>query len=321
MCITITYVCGHVLPAAVVQARLAGSISQGSMASLPRASSLALLLSEATAPYSAGATLGRSWACGWQTDWSAYAVHGLGLAGTTPTTQTPVGPHTSAEACERWCCETEHLSKGPDVPGGWEATPVATGFACDGWQFMSLSEAGNGGCWVSIADGNGGRPLSIEPALTAAKPTAKGAWIGATGCLRFRPWGVSFLLLFGSLTAGQHFVAHFRSFEPENAESTPDFCVLNGIPGNEAQTGSLRGWGVVCWQAHRQNWQRAQCAPVGSQAIGLTNMPPTGKGYIPLISLIYPEAHKEAAVAICVAFSFGPTLADCWCLQARTAVG
>jgi hypothetical protein len=173
------------------------------MALFAAAAVAVLRLGFVAAPYAAGATTatGKTWQCSWKQDWSARAVHGLGLADAVPTTQTAVGPHESAEACERWCCDATHLSKGPDVQGGWEASLSSTGPGCDGWQFDTVAGKGNGGCWVSIAGGNGGRPLQIEPPLSAPDPTAPGAWMGATGCTRPKPAGATFVVVFCLLAA------------------------------------------------------------------------------------------------------------------------
>ena len=141
-------------------------------------------------PYPPGAALApghSAWACDWATDRSAYGIQGLGCAGTTPRSQRKEDTqHASAEACEAWCCAATHMSVGPNVPGGWEASVAAAGAPCDIWQWMDLATADNGGCWVAPL----GHPLTIS-----AAPTAPGNWIGVEGCTRRPAWGAHFLLV------------------------------------------------------------------------------------------------------------------------------
>jgi hypothetical protein len=131
---------------------------------------------------------GHSWECGWQTDRSGQPARGLGCAGSTPKSQTAAGAHASAEACEKWCCEAEHVKVGPSVPGGWEATLVDAGPACNFWQWTDLHVTGNGGCWIGV----------VSPAVPyVISPVAPGVWIGAEGCTRRAGWGAEFLVVFG----------------------------------------------------------------------------------------------------------------------------
>lgn len=143
-----------------------------------------------SAPFKPGATLepGWTWECQWQHDVSTVQVYNLGCAGNIPKTQKNEGPHASAEACEKWCCEATHLKLGPEVNGGRAATvtDVATDPPCDFWQWADMKDGTNFGCWVAASD------------FKTSKTTgAKQNWIGAQGCTRpFTDWGVTFVVAF-----------------------------------------------------------------------------------------------------------------------------
>lgn len=143
-----------------------------------------------SAPYKPGATTepGWSWECQWQHDVSTVQVYNLGCAGAKPKTQKNEDQHASAEACERWCCETKHLKVGPEENGGAQGyrTDVATDPPCDFWQWADMKSCPNCGCWVA---GTGFESKQT----TGAKP----AWIGAQGCTRpGADWGVAFVVSF-----------------------------------------------------------------------------------------------------------------------------
>ena len=168
---------------------------------LRRAGRMQLLLLGATAAagangasYAPGATAGKAWQCGWTTDRSALQVNGLGCAGAAPKSQKAQGAHASAAACEKWCCEAQHVKVGPPVPGGWEAQLAASGPPCDLWQWMDMGAASNGGCWVGV------KAQSV-PALQIGKENTAPTWIGAEGCIPPPAWGGHFLVFFGLLSA------------------------------------------------------------------------------------------------------------------------
>jgi hypothetical protein len=50
----------------------------------------------------------------------------------------------------RRCCSATHVEVGDTVSGGWEAQLGSTGPPCDYWQFASLDDVGNAGCWVGV---------------------------------------------------------------------------------------------------------------------------------------------------------------------------
>lgn len=175
------------------------------------------------APFKPGATTepGWVWECEWQHDVSTVQVYNLGCAGSVPKTQKNEGPHASAEACEKWCCETmvrmltalhivlltalhidmltttllccaaytaKHLKLGPQGDGGSEATrtTVASDPPCDFWQWADMKAGPNLGCWVAASDFS-----------TSHTEGAKPDWIGAQGCTRpFANWGVMFIVAF-----------------------------------------------------------------------------------------------------------------------------
>lgn len=143
-----------------------------------------------SAPFKPGATKdpGWTWECDWQHDVSTVQVYNLGCAGSTPKTQKNEGPHASAEACEKWCCETTHLKLGPMVNGGREATATddSTDLACDFWQWADMKGGANLGCWVAASGFKTDRTDGARP-----------DWIGAQGCTRpFADWGSPFVVAF-----------------------------------------------------------------------------------------------------------------------------
>jgi hypothetical protein len=100
--------------------------------------------------FASGATKTLSWDCGWETDESGVHLKALGLAGAAPRSSHPkAGPHASAEACEKFCCEAAHLRLGPEVDGGRraDAVPHGTEPRCDAWQVWPADPAAAcGGC-------------------------------------------------------------------------------------------------------------------------------------------------------------------------------
>ena len=143
-----------------------------------------------SAPYKPGASTetGWTWECTWLHDVSTVQVMNLGCAGSVPKTQKNEGPHVSAEACEKWCCENTHLKLGPAVDGGKEAiaTDDSTDPPCDFWQWADLKSGPNFGCWVAATD-----------FATSTTQGAKPDWIGAQGCTRpLADWGVTFIVAF-----------------------------------------------------------------------------------------------------------------------------
>jgi hypothetical protein len=91
----------------------------------------------------------------------------------------------------RRCCSATHVEVGDTVSGGWEAQLGSTGPPCDYWQFASLDDVGNAGCWVGVRGQNRPQAIAWSPS------PAPGIWIGAEGCTRPRStWGGHFLLAF-----------------------------------------------------------------------------------------------------------------------------
>ena len=122
--------------------------------------------------------------CEWGDDVSAQHVIGLGLAG-GPGSR----PQQSAEACEKWCCETDKMRfVKSTVSAAWKFHEMADGNVprqCGIWQWKEAptqTDPYQKGCWVAAEDFVVGQKNSVCPSCGKGQ-NRDTTWFGAQHCL------------------------------------------------------------------------------------------------------------------------------------------